>query len=367
MSQSPAKPEPRLTSPNAPSEQPVTGWAQPAAPTGKMEAVLPEADQPDASDYSVGDPVTRKTRLLARKCDTCIYHPGNRMHLSQGRLKDITDEARAAESYVICHETTPEGRASRAIQPAVCQGFFERFSTNSLRIIGRLFGYLLVDPGSWATSNPTSTGGAPVPGRTIGPDPDPDIEPVPRRVLGPAPGHSHVVVAIDVDGMLCPTAGEDVTLLEAGYQRVELTMPDIGGDARTGWVWINPEHGARLAALADSGVELVWATSWGRRAAEYLAPLLGLPDMPVLDIGSDNSPRFGWSPKIGPIRAYAADRPLVWLDDEFGGKEDDWALVRSATSPTLLIRTTAHRGLTTAQLDALTAWLHAQTTTADAD
>ncbi|WP_412538662.1 HAD domain-containing protein [Longispora sp. K20-0274] len=366
MSPSSADFDHRHPSPEVPAEQPSTVQAHPAAPTGKMDVMLSEAGEFDPSDHSVGDPVTRKTRLLSRKCDTCIYHPGNPMHLSPGRLKDITDEARTAESYIICHETTPHGRMSRAVRPAVCRGFFDRFTTNSLRVIGRLFGFLLVDPASWATPNPTSADDSAALHRL--PDPDPVVEPTPRRIQGPTQVRTGAVIAIDVDGVLCPTARRDDAMLpEAGYQQIALTMPDTDGNTRTGWVWINPEHGARLAALADGGAELVWATSWGHKAAKYLAPVLGLPDMAVLDIGSDTSPRFGWSPKIGPIRAYAADRPLAWLDDVFGGREADWAQERSTTTPTLLIATTAHQGLTTEHLEAVTAWLYAQTDAADAD
>ncbi|WP_430788138.1 hypothetical protein [Actinoplanes sp. G11-F43] len=96
-------------------------------------------------DRSVGDPETMRTRLLARMCDTCIFRPGNLMHLQQGRLRDLVDEARAAESFIICHSTLP-GMAPEGVQPAVCRGFADRYRTRSLQIIERMFGFTEVEP-----------------------------------------------------------------------------------------------------------------------------------------------------------------------------------------------------------------------------
>ena len=98
---------------------------------------------PDHS--SVGDLETRRTRLLARMCDTCVFRPGNLMQLRQGRLRDLVEEARAAESYIVCHSTLP-GVAPEGVQPAVCRGFADRYRTRALQIIKRLFGFTEVEP-----------------------------------------------------------------------------------------------------------------------------------------------------------------------------------------------------------------------------
>ena len=58
-------------------------------------------------DLSVGDPESMRTRLLKRMCDTCVFRPGNPMHLRQGRLLDLVEEAREAESYIVCHNSLP--------------------------------------------------------------------------------------------------------------------------------------------------------------------------------------------------------------------------------------------------------------------
>ncbi|MEU1968918.1 hypothetical protein ABZ541_14070 [Micromonospora sediminicola] len=54
-----------------------------------MDGMLEPADEPDTDRpprLNVGDPELRKTRRLARECDTCIFKPGNPMYLGPGRL-----------------------------------------------------------------------------------------------------------------------------------------------------------------------------------------------------------------------------------------------------------------------------------------
>lgn len=92
---------------------------------------------------SVGDPEAGKTRLLAEQCSTCIFRPGNLMRLNRGRVREMVTEACRDERFVICHQTLPES-APAGFRPAVCRGFYDRFSTAALQIAGRLWGYLVV-------------------------------------------------------------------------------------------------------------------------------------------------------------------------------------------------------------------------------
>jgi hypothetical protein len=113
---------------------------------------------------------------------------------------------------------------------------------------------------------------------------------------------------------------------------------------------------AHLLAL-EPLFELVWASGWEDRANEHLPHLLGLPAaLPFL--------RFARSPgranahwKLEAIDAYAADRPLAWIDDAFNPACHEWAERRGA--PTLLVQTRPERGLTTAEARALAAWAQA--------
>jgi hypothetical protein len=86
---------------------------------------------------SILDRITGRPRMLAEQCSTCIFWPGNRMQLRAGRLRDMVESARRADSFIVCHQTLPGGRE----QPAVCRGFADRFSTNFLRIMERLGGW----------------------------------------------------------------------------------------------------------------------------------------------------------------------------------------------------------------------------------
>jgi hypothetical protein len=111
-------------------------------------------DDDDPETLSVADPVLGKTRRLSRQCPTCIFHPGNPMHLEPGALKDLIDSALAQDSYVVCHETLP-GMAPPGYAPAVCRGFHDRYTTGSLRVIARLWGFVDVDPPSTAAGTHT--------------------------------------------------------------------------------------------------------------------------------------------------------------------------------------------------------------------
>ncbi|WP_245563583.1 HAD domain-containing protein [Longispora albida] len=293
--------------------------------------------------FSVADRELCKTRLLSKKCSTCIFRPGNLMLLDDGRLKNLVAEALADESYIICHATLPYGEHPE-VKPALCRGFYDQYSTNSLRIMGRLWGFVEVDP----------PGGQSPPAGDQTPERPADPMPRPRRGDAGRP-----VILVDVDGVLNPAVRSGAPgMAEAGFieHTLRLTGPD--GTTREGGVWINPLHGQWLCELAGTGAELVWATSWNHAAAEHLAPLLGLPDMPVVEVPADCAPRFGWSGKIGPIRDLIGDRPAAWLDDSYGGREFGWAAERDGTiAPTLLVRVDPHQGLTRADIDTVHDWL----------
>ncbi|MCY1141527.1 hypothetical protein OWR29_26315 [Actinoplanes sp. Pm04-4] len=108
-----------------------------------------QRSEPDENDggLSVGDPLTRHTRRLARMCDTCIFRPGNPMHLQPGRLAELVSQTQASDGYIVCHSTLP-GVAPPEVRPAVCRGFADRYDTQALQIIARLFGFDDIDPAS---------------------------------------------------------------------------------------------------------------------------------------------------------------------------------------------------------------------------
>ncbi|GAA3438125.1 hypothetical protein [Kutzneria kofuensis] len=72
---------------------------------------------------------------------------------------------------------------------------------------------------------------------------------------------------LDVDGTLIPFGGVTYSSYHTDSPDPLLTRLD-------------PAHGARLCALS---CELVWATTWLSDANDLIAPLLGLPPLPVVD------------------------------------------------------------------------------------
>ncbi|MER5541011.1 hypothetical protein ABT072_00680 [Streptomyces sp. NPDC002589] len=78
------------------------------------DSVEPEGGEPYDE---VADPLTGTVRVCARRCDTCIFHPGNLMDLQPGRVADMVARARQVEGHVVCHATL--GTET----PAICRGF----------------------------------------------------------------------------------------------------------------------------------------------------------------------------------------------------------------------------------------------------
>jgi hypothetical protein len=107
----------------------------------------PDDGEPDQIEarHSVGDPVLRKTRLLSRQCQTCVFRPGNLMHLHERRLRDLVAEARANEGFIVCHSTLSHYLYPDA-KPAICRGFADRYTTQALQVIQQLWGFVEVDP-----------------------------------------------------------------------------------------------------------------------------------------------------------------------------------------------------------------------------
>ncbi|QLJ01038.1 hypothetical protein HZZ00_08470 [Streptomyces sp. NEAU-sy36] len=121
---------------------------------------------------------------------------------------------------------------------------------------------------------------------------------------------SRPLLFLDVDGPLNPYAARPERRPE-GYTTIRVPL-DSRSPLR---VWLNPAHGPALLAL---GYELCWATTWMAEANRWIAPVLGLPELPYVDFGTG---LFAHRPdgvhwKTEAIVAYAGGRPFAWVDDE---------------------------------------------------
>jgi hypothetical protein len=84
--------------------------------------------------------------VLGEQCQTCIFRPGNLMHLQPGRLKSMTNKVRQTQGHIPCHETMTylddgdaEDEDARAEGP-ICRGFYDAMGETSqiVRIAERL-------------------------------------------------------------------------------------------------------------------------------------------------------------------------------------------------------------------------------------
>ena len=149
------------------------------------------------------------------------------------------------------------------------------------------------------------------------------------------------LLLLDVDGVLNPTAARTAP-------------PEYGEHVLLGVrVRLDPWHGGALRAMAGR-FDLAWLTGWGGQANALVAPVLGLPALPVAPFAF-GSPACRWP----AARAYAGDRPLAWLDADPDGSGEAWAASRDHAVPTLLVRTDPAVGLRPEHLARLAAFADA--------
>jgi hypothetical protein len=120
---------------------------------------------------------------------------------------------------------------------------------------------------------------------------------------------------------------------------------------------LDPDHGPRLAALA---CELIWATTWMSEANDCIAPLLGLPPLPVVDWPEPSSldeqdERHGLHWKTRALTNWAAGRPFAWVDDEITATDQAWVSAHYR-GQALLHRVDPRLGLTDADYTFLRTW-----------
>ncbi len=59
-----------------------------------------------------------KVHVMASKCSTCIFRPGNLMHLQEGRVEDMVRSCIEENTVIPCHQTLDGPRA-------VCRGLWD--------------------------------------------------------------------------------------------------------------------------------------------------------------------------------------------------------------------------------------------------
>ncbi|MEV6511460.1 hypothetical protein AB0M61_35785 [Streptomyces sp. NPDC051642] len=144
---------------------------------------------------------------------------------------------------------------------------------------------------------------------------------------------------LDVDGPLNPYAAQPERRPE-GYATIRVTVPDRPRPLR---IWLNPTHGPALLGL---GYDLCWATTWMAAANRWIAPVVGLPELPYVDFGdrlfAERPDGVHW--KTEAIVAYAEDRPFAWVDDEQSAPDGEFVTAHHP-GPALLHHVNPRLGL----------------------
>jgi hypothetical protein len=162
------------------------------------------------------------------------------------------------------------------------------------------------------------------------------------------------ILFLDVDGPLIPFGSVPDRPQAAGY-----TPAAINTQVNPLLDRLVPGIGLHLMAL---DCDLVWATTWAEQANEVVAPLLGLPSLPVVqwpDTHDGTGPR-GLHWKTPHLIEWADRRPFIWVDDEISDMDRLWVTAQHP-GPSLLHRVDPAKGLVEADFPTLAAWLHAAT------
>ncbi|WP_345494537.1 hypothetical protein [Nocardia callitridis] len=154
---------------------------------------------------------------------------------------------------------------------------------------------------------------------------------------------------MDVDGTLLPRPAAAPSVEEIDWSAWQQpTNPALSGLTRV--------LGDRLLGL---GCELMWATGWGDDANRVIAPILGLPQLPVARLpeypgGDYYDDELHW--KTRTLVSLAEGRRFIWIDDEI--RQQDMAWVRgNHCGRALLHRVDGFRGLLDTDFAVLTEWL----------
>ncbi|WP_262701834.1 MULTISPECIES: HAD domain-containing protein [Streptomyces] len=164
---------------------------------------------------------------------------------------------------------------------------------------------------------------------------------------------------LDVDGVLVPFPGADGST-PATHARHDVVPTGRSADNPV-TVWLNPAHGLMLMDVIRTGlVTPVWCTSWRQDAATLVGPLLGLPNLPYVELPHPQittSHPNGYLWKREHVDAWLGDVPAVWIDDDFTSLDHTWAAERTTRGPaTLLIQPDPRAGLQAEHLAEVRAW-----------
>jgi hypothetical protein len=115
------------------------------------------------------------------------------------------------------------------------------------------------------------------------------------------------LIFVDVDGVLNPVKPSGT------HQAFSFTVTN-----GTFIVYLDPAQGKWLTDLAaETNSELVWCTYWEHNASKFIAPVLGLPEMPYIPIKLWKMDASLGSHKAHSALDYAGSNKFAYFDDEY--------------------------------------------------
>jgi hypothetical protein len=118
----------------------------------------------------------------------------------------------------------------------------------------------------------------------------------------------------------------------------------------------SPEMGRRLMALE---ADIHWLTTWEHMANKYIGPLLGLPELPVIDRPNLEADDPHWWKSIAAELFMLTNmgRPCIWIDDDITEamrhEEIEWA--HAWESAILTVSPDPRTGITPGQMKVIEA------------
>ena len=68
-----------------------------------------------------------QVHIQAAKCSTCIFRPGNLMHLAPGRVDEMVAQCLDEDTAIVCHDTLDGDQA-------LCRGFVDVYGREVLPV-----------------------------------------------------------------------------------------------------------------------------------------------------------------------------------------------------------------------------------------
>jgi len=138
-----------------------------------------------------------------------------------------------------------------------------------------------------------------------------------------SPPNTRPLVLLDVDGVLHDRRARDRIRISDDPEALAVTL-GVHWASAGGIRFAIPYAVTSLILRLVQITEVWWCTTWGDRANEYLAPVIGIEALPVVGAGTRG---IGLSWKVEQARqlieaAVASGRRVIWIEDFDGAFPD---------------------------------------------